>query len=177
MSLLRNARHELFSGLFVKTGNARQSYIESGFSESTADAGASRLLKHPKVSARIVEIRGNIVKKAERVVKVVEEKLGIDKAWVIAELIEVVQMAKQAKQVKDKDGESIGEYQQNLSAANKALELIGKELKMFVERSEILHGSVLDNLEHEQLKELENQLRAAITFNKSGLEDTERVTH
>lgn len=48
---------------------------------------------------------------------------------------------------------------------------------MFVERSEVLHGSILDNLEHNELKDLENQLRAAITFNNPKPEDSGRVTH
>ena len=50
------------------------------------------------------------------------------------ELVENVKMAKRAVPVFDREGEPTGEYEQQLAAANRALELIGKELGMFVDQ-------------------------------------------
>lgn len=150
--MLKNRKHELFAGFYAKTGNARQAYIDAGYSPNGADASASKLLKTTKVAARIAEIRGNIA-------KVVQEKTGIDKAWVTTQLVEVVRMAKAAEPVLDHEGSQIGEYRQNLAAANKALELLGKEIGMFVDRKEIRTGSLLDEIPHEELKQLEEMLR------------------
>lgn len=72
------------------------------------------------------------------------EKAAVDKAWVLQQLIEIVSMAKQAEPVRDAEGNPIGEYKQNLAAANKSLELLGKELGMFVDRSEVRTGKLDD---------------------------------
>ena len=44
--------------------------------------------------------------------------------------------ASQAVPVTDREGEPIGEFKYEGSVANRALELIGKELGMFIERTE-----------------------------------------
>lgn len=81
------------------------------------------------------------------------EKGSVDKAWVLAELVENVKMGKSAEAVLNEDGEPIGEYKQNLQAANKALELIGKECGMFIDRKEIRTGP-LTSLTDQQLDQL-----------------------
>jgi phage terminase small subunit len=83
-------------------------------SEAYAKAGyaesrssASRLLTNANIAARVAELK---TMTAERVV--------VDREWVLAKLIENASQA------------------DNLNASNKALELVGKELGMFVDRSE-----------------------------------------
>lgn len=111
---------------------------------------ASELLARPEVKARIAELNVII---AERVT----EKIGIDKAWVMNQLVEVVRMAKRGDPLRDADGKPIGEYRQNLAAANKALELIGKEFAMFVDRSVVQTGP-LDDASTEFLLKLRKEL-------------------
>ena len=56
-------KQEKFCHEYLKTGNARQAYINAGYSfgkESTADANACRLLKHDKVKARLDELREEV---------------------------------------------------------------------------------------------------------------------
>lgn len=64
-----------------------------------------------------------------------------------------------AEPVKDAEGNPVGEYKANLQAANKALELIGKEAGMFIDRKEIRTGE-LDGLGHDELKQLREALAA-----------------
>ena len=87
------------------------------------------------------------------------EKAGLSKGWVIAQLMENVSMAKSAEPVLDAEGNPAGEYKQNLSAANKALELLGKEVGMFVDRKEIRTGP-LDGLPPEDASSLLETINA-----------------
>ena len=152
--MLRNSKHEHFSGLVAKGVTGTEAAVTAGFSQRRAVVTASELLARPDVKARIAELNVII---AERVT----EKTGIDKAWVMKELVEVVSMAKKAEPVLDAEGKPIGEYKQNLAAANKALELIGKEFKMFIDRSEVLTGP-LDGVEHEELKVINEAIRSLL---------------
>jgi phage terminase small subunit len=150
--MLKNIKHEHFAGLVAKGVNATEAAVTAGFAEKRACVTGSELLKRAEVAVRIAELRQIATERFA-------EKSGIDKAWVMNELVEIVKMGKQAEPVLDKDGEAIGEYKQNLAASNKALELIGKELAMFVDRSEVRTGP-LDAMEHDELKALKDALES-----------------
>ena len=66
--------------------------------------------------------------------KLAIERTAIDKEWVIERLRENVERAMQAQPVIDRAGNPTGSYVYNGAAANRALELLGKELGMFIER-------------------------------------------
>lgn len=150
MTILKLAKQEHFAQFIVNGVNATDAAIGAGYSERRAAITGCELLKDRNVSVRITELRALA---SERVT----EKTGIDKAWVMNQLVEVVQMGKAAEPVRDNEGNPTGEYKQNLAAANKALELIGKEFAMFVDRKEVRTGP-LDGLEHEELKALNEAL-------------------
>ena len=52
-------------------------------------------------------------------------------------LKENVERSMQAKPILDKEGRPTGEYRYEAAAANRALELIGKEIGMFFDRQEL----------------------------------------
>ena len=66
----------------------------------------------------------------------VAEKAIIDRAWVVSQLVENVDRSMQAVRVLDKRGQRTGEYQYEGSVANRGLELIGKDLGMFQDKTE-----------------------------------------
>ena len=146
--MLKNLKHEHFAGLVAKGVSGAEAAVTAGFSQRRAIVTASELLARPDVKARIAELNVII---AERVT----EKTGVDKAWVMEQLIENVKIGKTCEPVLDSDGQPTGLFKaaQNLNAANKALELIGKEFKMFIERSEVRTGP-LDDIGNSELKEL-----------------------
>lgn len=154
MAILKNSRWEYFAHQVGKGAKPVDAYIAAGYSKGGADQAASKLLKNAEIKARIAEIQATVVAMAV-------EKTSVDKAWVMNELIEVVKMAKAAEQIIDKDGGYTGEAKQNLAAANKALELIGKELAMFVDRKEI-RTSALDGISPDDLAILNDALATAI---------------
>jgi hypothetical protein len=60
----------------------------------------------------------------------------LSKSWVLEKLRSNAERAMQAEPVLDREGHPTGVYKYDGSVANRALELIGKELGMFVERKE-----------------------------------------
>lgn len=109
-----------------KEFNAKQAAIRAGYSEKTAEAQASRLLRSVKVRAEI-----------ERRQKKVAKKFELNQEWIIKQLIKVHKRCMQSTAVTDKEGNPIGEYKFEASAANKSLELLGKHLGMFADRFKI----------------------------------------
>jgi hypothetical protein len=80
------------------------------------------------------------------------ERTAIDKAWVVSKLVENYERAIGAKQAVEQNVNPIGPAAvPNLSAANKALELIGRTLGMFVDRKEAIKPNDLSHLTDEEL--------------------------
>jgi phage terminase small subunit len=173
VSVLRNSKHEHFAHLVAKGEKAGPAYVAAGYSKQGADQSAARLLRDAKVCSRIAQLREAIEKPArERAI----EKAAVDKTWVLHQLIEVVKMAKAAEPVRDNDGNPTGEYRQNLAAANKALELIGKEHGMFIDRKIVATGP-LDSLPTDELKQLQDALIALQASVSAEPGSTARTTH
>lgn len=122
MAVLSNQRHEAFAQGLAKGKSADKAHQDAGFKANRHNAAA--LAREQHIITRVAELQGMA---AERVV--------IDRAWVIARLTENVERAMQNQPVMV-GGEASGEYKYDGSVANKALELLGKEIGMFVDRSE-----------------------------------------
>lgn len=156
MGVLRNAKHEHFAQLVSKGETPPRAYVIAGYSERGAAQSANRLLKDADIQSRIARLRAAVEQPSrERAI----EKAAVDKAWVLSQLVEVVKMGKQAEPVLDNEGNPSGEYKQNLAAANKALELVGKELGMFIDRKEVRTGA-LEALPTADLEAMENAIDA-----------------
>lgn len=94
--------------------------------KTTSRGAGSHYEKKPFVKARIEELRREITERAV-------EKASVDRAWVLGNLKRVVNRCLQEEPVM-KGNEPTGQYKFDSAGANRALELIGKELGMFVER-------------------------------------------
>lgn len=132
MSKLDIKREKFLLGI-VQGKPQGQAYLDAGFkckNPAVASACANRLLKNAKVQARLKVLREGIAERAA-------EKAGISKAWVIERLVENVNRAMQAEAVLDPEGKPTGEYKYQGQVANRALELVGKELGMFIDRKEV----------------------------------------
>jgi hypothetical protein len=130
MTALRNSKHEHFVQLVAAGETPTKAYTLAGYSEKGAHASANRLLRNATVQARVTELQKAV---SERAV----EKASVDRAWVLAQLRENVDRAMQVVEVMDSKGKPTGEFRYEGQVANRALELIGKELGMFRERLEI----------------------------------------
>lgn len=73
---------------------------------------------------------------AERELQI-QNTFQLEQEWVVKELVDNVKRCKQAQPVLDNTGTPTGEYRYDASGANKALELLGRHLKMFTDRVEV----------------------------------------
>ena len=131
-----------------KQANASEAYrqvYDTNASAKTINEKASRLLAEGKVRARFEALQGKVTERAV-------EKTAISKAWVIEKLVENVERAMQAEAVVDREGKETGEFTYNGNVANRALELIGKELGMFIDRREVGEPNEFAHMTNEELK-------------------------
>jgi coenzyme F420-reducing hydrogenase delta subunit len=114
MPVLKNSKHEKLAQGLVAGLSGKDAMLAAGF--KCGEQNLDKYKKDPLIAARILELK-------ERAAK----EIMIDRQWVLERLVENAQEAKEL---------------QEFSASNQALSLIGKELGMFVERTENI------NVEH-----------------------------
>lgn len=126
-----------FIGEYMKDQNAAQAAVRAGLNYGSAD----RLMANPAVKAEI-----------EKRLKVVEEKANVSAIYVLSSLKEVAERCMQRvpvmirdpddgrrmihKTEEDKHGVDQGVWEFDSNGANRALELLGKHLKLFTDRVE-----------------------------------------
>ena len=133
MPVLSNPQWELFAQEIAKGSTASDAQVVAGYAANRGNA-ANRA-KNPEIQARVAEILAERQQMHSAAVVVAVEKLALTKEWVIAGLMENAQRALQRQSVTDSEGNVI-EYRYEGSVANRALELLGKEMGMFIERRE-----------------------------------------
>lgn len=133
MPALQNPKHERFAQELASGKTAEESYVTAGYKPSRANA--SHLQHKHNISQRIDEILTQRESIHTQATADAIKSLSLTKQWVIETLMENVAKAMQAKAMTNDDGDPIGEFQYQGSVANKALELLGKEMGMFVDRS------------------------------------------
>lgn len=153
MPALQNARHERFAQNLAKGMSQDAAYEAAGYKANRGNA--STLASDQNVSKRVAEL-------SERAA----DAVVLSKSWVIERLIQNVDRAMQVEEIKRGD-EGTGEYKYDGSVANKALELLGKEIGMFVDRKEIRTGA-LDDLDAEQRTRLRDAIDRELDARKGG---------
>jgi len=153
MPALSNPKHERFAQELAKGKSADESYALAGFSPNRGNAS---VLKHKQnILERVSEILDERESIHAQATADAIKSTALTKTWVIETLMENVAKAMQARAMTNDEGETIGEFQYQGSVANKALELLGKEIGMFVDRSinenvntnYVVSGEPVDNVE------------------------------
>ena len=115
------AKRRRFVLEYLIDSNATQAAIRAGYKPKTAKQQGSWLLRNvEEVAAAVAEAQA---KKAA--------ELDLDHEWVLRRLIENVERSMQAEPVLDRDDNPTGEYVYQGAVANRALEPLGKHLKLF----------------------------------------------
>jgi len=112
MPILDDPKWEKFALLLFKGVKPRDAYVRVGYKDSAPNS--SRMGTNAKIRARVKELDQKAVDRAI-----------IDKHWVVEQLFDTYHAARKGTKT----------HKPNLAAANKALELIGIELRMFVKHS------------------------------------------
>jgi phage terminase small subunit len=116
--ILKNSCHEAFAQHIVEGRTATAAATLAGYSEKSARFQGSHLATNPNIRARIEELKARTSEKTVTT-------SGITKAWVLSQL-------------RENAVQGVAEGQR--APAIRALELIGKELGMFVDPKEISLG-------------------------------------
>lgn len=135
MPILNNPKHELFAQELAKGTTAEKSYELAGYKPSRANA--STLKQNKSILQRVSELLAERESIHAQATADAIAATGLTKTWVIETLISNVNRAMQAEEVKDREGNGTGEYQYQGSVANRALELLGKHLGMFIDKHEL----------------------------------------
>jgi phage terminase small subunit len=139
----------------------------SRFPPKNARTGASKLVRQ---YSNILQRRDELLSQREQIrtkaVVVAEQKVGITKERVLEELWDNAMKAKAAVPVRDREGNETGEFVATWSASNQALQLVGKEMGMFIDRKESGGAGAFANLptdpkEQEELLKRIDEERAA----------------
>jgi phage terminase small subunit len=109
MPVLKNTRHEIFAQELARGRSATDAYEAAGYKRDSGHS--SRLAAIGRIRERVTELKEGAAL-----------RVGLERADVLAMLMQERELARERGQ---------------LSAAIRATELIGRELGMFVERSEV----------------------------------------
>ncbi len=175
MPVLPNPKHERFAQELAKGTTAGDAYVLAGFKPNRHNGATLARKQH--IKARVSELLSEREQVHSQATAAAVESVGLTKAWVIGQLVENVSRAMQTVEVRDTRGQPTGEYRYEGSVANRGLELLGKELGMFVERKEV--GSPgefkrIDEMTADELREFVTtgiappSLRADETSNRGG---------
>ena len=113
---LKNKKHELFCREYIVDHNATQAYKRAGYTGKGAEVSACKLLRNPNVSARVAELSAEACEKAD-----------ISASRVLKEISEIAYYELEPSPL------SVIRAPDKL----KALDMLGKHLKLFTERHEI----------------------------------------
>jgi len=151
MPALLNPKHERFAQELASGKPADESYALAGFSPNRGNAIT---LKHKQsISNRVSEILAEReVIHAQSTADAIKSA-ALTKEWVIERLIQNADRAMQAEAVLNNDGEPVGEYSYQGSVANRSLELLGKELGMFIDRKEVGRPGEFESMNADELRD------------------------
>ena len=165
------AKQEAFCLQYLQDCNPELAAVRAGYSEGRS---GYVLMQMPEILKRIAELNDARVK-----------DLTVDQAWVINQLRAVFDRCMEGEPVVDKTGRQIydfaddGElrplYKFNAAGANKALELIGKALGMFVDKVE--HSGTISSeemSENEKLRRFARTLESALPMLSHKVDESTR---
>lgn len=118
-----------FCNEYIIDLNATQAAIRAGYSESSAGAIGGQNLQKLEIQEYLDVLRQQI-----------QSRLELSQDWVLNRLKQISDRAMQAEPVMIFDGDrwvKSGEYKFDTTGANKATELIGKHLGMFVNKIDL----------------------------------------
>ena len=141
-------KQEAFAQLLAEGKDAASAYITAGYRPN--QPASSKLARSPKIVERVEEILSRRQAIQDEVDLKVATKLSVSKQWVMAMLRQTAERCLETKPLLDKHGKFSGRLTHMPSAGIRALELLGKEMGMFIDRKDV-RMLRLEDLTQEQL--------------------------
>ncbi len=145
MPVLPDPKHERFASLVASGKNKTEAYKSAGFTAKFPEQAAWKMANGSQVKSRIEELTARV---SDKIVQRTAEKVATTKEWVLEKLRD---NAEEALSVKG-----------GSAVANRALELLGKELGLFRE-PEVKVPTKLEDLPQETLEAMLAEAEAKIT--------------
>lgn len=175
MSALSNSRHEIFAQELAKGKSAASAYVLAGFVENRHNAAALARKQH--ILDRMAEILDGRSKIEARATERAADRLSLDREWVLSRMMLNASLslgeAKVKKTIISKDtgfASEVDVIERDAMAANRALELLGRELNLFIAKSEVGNPGDFDRLSDDELDERIASEKAEILALVSGKE-------
>jgi hypothetical protein len=156
MPALVNSRHERFAQEVAGGRSVAEAYALSGYRPNRSNACV--LKSREDVARRIEEIRTELSEAARAATEKAVERLSLDREWVLSRMMRNASIALGEAKVKTtalhKDTGVPFEVEvtaRDAGAANRALELLGRELHMFTAKSEV--SAVIENRTARQMSD------------------------
>lgn len=167
MPALLNPRHEIFAQELAKGKSASSAYVLAGYAENRHNGSA--LARQEHILARMNEILDGRAKIEAKATEKAADRLSLDREWVLSRMMLNAALAlgeaKVKKTIISKDtglASEIDVIERDAMAANRALELLGRELNLFIAKSEVGNPGDFDRLSDEELDERIASEKAAI---------------
>ncbi len=141
MPALKNQRWERFCYGLLEGKPAVQAYEDAGYTRNDGNAG--RLTRNEQIIARLAELKAEAARVAV-----------MDRAWVLRGLQELFEMSMGLRCVGNRPD---GDYAWSPATAKGVLELVGKELGLFIERK-IIGIKRLDEMGDEELRQIAGEV-------------------
>jgi hypothetical protein len=155
MPALRNQRQERFCQALAAGKSASLAYEEAGYVPNRGNA--SILKTRQNIIDRVLELQGQQ-----------RDRLVLSRQYVVDALLENAEKALGRKPVKiGADGKEVYIYRGDV--ANRAIQLAGIEVGLFIERKEVKHVGEFDKLSDEELvKLLAQEAQMLLLSDRSG---------
>jgi phage terminase small subunit len=137
MPALKKVKYEVFAQEIAKGRSALDAYAIAGYRPSPSAAG--NLRKKTEIMLRVSELMSEREQIHAQSTAEAIQSAALTKTWVITHLMEnaLTCLGKMPVKVSLEGGGVLETYERNPPAANKALELLGREIGMFIERVEV----------------------------------------
>jgi phage terminase small subunit len=151
MPPLPNPKHEQICQKRANGANQTEAYSSVGLSSNPKTAHV--FFKRPEVIARVREIQQLRIERELESSEIAAKRLGLSKRWVLERLKFNAERCLRGQPVFDENGQITGTFtgRPDAAGANRALQLIGRELGMFIDRHEIGDPGEFSRLSDEEL--------------------------
>jgi len=163
MSTLKNPKHERFAQQLAAGRSQVEAYELAGFAGSPRRNASNTLARNPPIGQRVAELMQERSRIEQDATKIAARKVAVDKAWVMEKLVNVVTQCLPSEAGATRsallgDATSDRPRRVNPAGATRALELLGRELGMFVERRETRNTAYADRFDAMSQDELEEEI-------------------
>lgn len=167
MPALGEPKWEKACQLHAKGASKTDAYHQAGFTRNGRTA--SQFFSRPHIIARVKELTDAVYVAEREGAKKAAEKVGLSKQWVIERLMYNAERCLRGQPVLDANGVQTGKFsgKPDGNAANQALKLLGLEVGMFVQRTEVGQPGDFERMELDELEREAEKMRNLLWPNQT----------